>query len=103
MSDFRKRINHPLMPSDATPEEYIFLTRSVISLYEQLPEAIDKFLIAFVYELGYTQDMAAEAIGKSPGWVSQRVAVIKKSLAKNYRIRIDDSKIKKYESFDKST
>lgn len=76
-----------MMPVDPTPEEYFFLTRSISNLYSKLPDPMDKFLLAFVYELKYSQDMAAESLNKSPGWVSQRLTKIKQVLSVKYKIK----------------
>lgn len=82
-----KMVSHPLLPNDCTPEEYYFLKKSVADLYAKLSDPMDKFLLAFVYELNYTQDMAAESVNRSPGWVSQRMTKIKKILAVKYKIK----------------
>jgi len=83
-----KTINHPLLPKDYTPEEYLIMSRSICNLYETLADPIDKFLLAFVYELNYTQSMAAESLGKTDFWVSMRMNRIKKYLAERYRIKL---------------
>lgn len=83
-----KTINHPLLPKDYTPEEYLIMSRSICNLYEILEDPTDKFLLAFVYELNYTQSMAAESLGKTDFWVSMRMTKIKKSLADRYKIKL---------------
>lgn len=87
MTDFRKRINNPLLPSDATPEEYMILQQAILNIYNALDDPTDKFLVAFVNELNYTQEMAAEAVGKSNKWVSVRMEKIREKLRVKYRIR----------------
>ena len=84
-----KTINHPMLPNDYTPEEYFLLTRSISNLYEKVKSPIDKFLIAFVYELHYTQSMAADSLGKSDYWVSVRMTNLKNFLAKKYKITLE--------------
>lgn len=81
-----KKIVSPLLPEQYTPEEYFILTHSISNLYSKLESSTDKFLLAFVYELKYSQDMAGEALDKSPRWVSERMTKIKEHLAKRYRI-----------------
>ena len=75
------------MPKKYTPEEYYFLTHSISNLYSKLSDPLDKFLLAFVYELKYSQDMAAESLDKSPGWVSRRLSTIKQLLSVKYKIK----------------
>lgn len=77
-----------MLPSDYTPEEYFIITRSVTNLYEKIKNPIDKFLVAFVFELKYTQSMAADSLGKSDFWVSMRMEKIKKLLSKSYKIEL---------------
>lgn len=76
------------MPKDYTPEEYLIMSRSICNLYEILEDPTDKFLLAFVFELNYTQSMAAESLGKTDFWVSMRMTKIKKSLADRYKIKL---------------
>lgn len=76
------------MPKDYTPEEYLIMSRSICNLYETLEDPVDKFLLAFVYELNYTQSMAAESLGKTDFWVSTRMTKIKKYLAGRYKIKL---------------
>lgn len=47
----------------------------------------DKFLIAFVFELGYTQSMAANCLDISDAAVSKRIDRIRIKLKKVYKVR----------------
>ncbi len=83
-----KKVVNPLLPPSYTPEEYFFLTRTISNLYSKLDDPVDKFLLAFVYELKYTQDMAAESLDKSSRWVSKRMDRIKKDLLEKYNLNM---------------
>lgn len=75
------------MPPDYTPEEYFFIKHSIADLYCKISNPTDKFLVAFLFELNYSVDMAAESLGKSNGWVSQRTKKIKAMLSSKYKIK----------------
>ena len=82
----RKRAIHPLLPQDPTPEEYGVLMHCVGNLYNKLSDPTDKFLIAFVFELGYTQSMAANSLNVSNAAVSKRINRIRVKLKIKYKI-----------------
>lgn len=85
-----QRSKHPLLPHDATPEEYKILEHSLSRIYEKFDDPTDKFLIAFVFELGYTRVLAADCLDM-PYWViAKRVDSITKELSIRYKIRTSD-------------
>lgn len=59
---------------------------SVARLYNKLDDPIDKFLVAFVFELGYTQSMAANCLDKSDAAISKRIVRIKHKLKTQYKM-----------------
>lgn len=50
------------MPEDITPEEVGLLNIAAVNLYQELLDPIDKFIVAFVYELGYSKFDCAQAL-----------------------------------------
>jgi len=56
------------------------------NLYNKLSDPTDKFLIAFVFELGYTQSMAANSLNVSNAAVSKRINRIRVKLKIKYKI-----------------
>lgn len=77
-----KRAKLPFLPPDATPEEYQVLSYALCDIYRKVDDPMDKFILAFVFELHYTQRMAAISLGVSDGYVSQRIDKIRKRLSK---------------------
>lgn len=77
-----RRAKLPFLPPDATPEEYQVLSYALCDIYQRVPDPVDKFLLAFVFELHYTQRMAAISLGLTDGYVSQRIAKIRQRLSK---------------------
>lgn len=75
------------LPPEATPEEKsILLEWDAASLYQNIPGLMDKFIIAMVYELGYTQNTVAMCLSVSEGYISQRLSRVKKRLKKEYNL-----------------
>lgn len=58
---------------------------SIENLYCRLQDPIDKFVVAFVFELGYTQSVTANCLDVSSAAVCKRIKKIKKKLKKKYR------------------
>lgn len=77
-----KRARLPFLPPDATPEEYQVLSYALCDIYRKVSDPMDKFILAFVFELHYTQRMAALSLGVTDGYVSQRITKIRKRLSK---------------------
>lgn len=77
-----KRAKLPFLPPDATPEEYQVLSYALCDIYLKVTDPMDKFILAFVFELHYTQRMAAISLGVTDGYVSQRIDKIRRKLSK---------------------
>lgn len=78
---------YPKLPPDATIEEKELLFEwDAASLYQRVPGLMDKFIIAMVFELNYSQTVVAMCLGVSDGYVSQRLSRVKKRLQKEYNI-----------------
>jgi hypothetical protein len=80
------------LPSDYTPEEYElfqFLTTGnddpidTTSIYQLLPDPIDKFLVCYVFEANNTRRQAEKALGLSKVTVWNRIKKIKATLYKD--------------------
>ena len=72
---------HPLLPPNANRNEYQILMLGVVNLYQKLEDPTDKFLVAFVFEAGYRQVVAANVLGMTESAVTQRIDRIKKILS----------------------
>lgn len=86
------RILHPFLPPDYTPEEYEIVMYCVSDVYRHLEDPIDKFIVAFVFELGYKQDLAAKALQVSDSTISLRIKSIRAKLAKRLHKNIRSEK-----------
>lgn len=84
-----KRIKNPLLPIDATPEEYEIVQYSLTNIYSQFDDPIDKFIIAFCFELNYTQSLAADCLGVPTSQVPKRVSRIKQALLSSHKANIN--------------
>jgi len=76
-----------MLPQDPTTEEYNILMHCVSNLYDKLSDPTDKFLVAFVFELGYTQTMAANCLDVSDAAISKRIDRIRVKLKTRYKVR----------------
>lgn len=76
---------YQLLPSDYTPEEVAIVTHVVVNLYQKLNDPIDKFIVAFHYDLGYTTKMTSQSLGISDVSLFKRLTKIKKMLSYKYR------------------
>lgn len=85
---------HPLLPPNASRGEYQILMMGVINLYQKLDDPVDKFLVAFVFEAGYRQVVAANILQVSESAITQRIERIKKILTVSH----NNSDIKSEES-----
>ncbi|MCH9739499.1 MAG: hypothetical protein K0U38_01470 [Epsilonproteobacteria bacterium] len=56
------------------------------SLYEKLEDPVDKFLVAYVFELGNTRVLAEQALGLSKATIWSKIKRIKRILAEYYKI-----------------
>jgi DNA-directed RNA polymerase specialized sigma24 family protein len=75
---------HPILPTDATPEEVEFLEFSLVDLYRSLERKEDMFLVAFCYDLGYKKSLAAQILGLSNASITSRLKEIKRRLKNGY-------------------
>jgi DNA-directed RNA polymerase specialized sigma24 family protein len=75
---------HNLLPLDATPEEVEFLEYSIVNLYSALERREDMFLVAFIHELGYKKELAAQILGLSNGSITNRLKRIQEQLSAGY-------------------
>ena len=75
-----------MLPQNPTPEEYFILMSSVGNLYRKVTDPIDKFIVALVFELGYTQTVVADCLEITSAAVSKRLKKIKKRLKTKYKI-----------------
>lgn len=78
------------LPIDPTPEEHeifeVMLRRTCLSrgtshLYEIIPDPVDKFILAYVFELGHTRKSVQQAVGLSKATIWKRINRIKGILA----------------------
>lgn len=79
-----------LLPPDPMPEDFMLLNAIAIALYQKLEDPTDKFIIAMVYDMGYTREDTARALGVSYVTVYKRIKVIKEVLKKEYKRNIKD-------------
>ena len=82
------------LPIDATPEEReiydVMLRRTceirgTAHLYEIIPDPVDKFIMAYVFELGHTRRSAEQAIGLSKATIWKRIKRVR-SILEDYGI-----------------
>jgi len=83
------------LPEDYTPIErelYDLLVRGVeppnhtVEVYKLLEDPMDKFLLAFVYDLGNTRKQAEIASGLSKRTIWKRLKRVKRIVGKHYGI-----------------
>lgn len=84
-----EKTHHYLLPPDSSRLEEQILNECIIRIYEKLTDPTDKFLVAFVFEVGYSKNTAANALGVTPQTISRRIKNIKKKLATGYNISIE--------------
>jgi DNA-directed RNA polymerase specialized sigma24 family protein len=79
--------NLPSLPPDPTPEERELLFEwDTTDIYQTVPGLMDKFIIAMVFELGYSQTSVAWILQVSDGYISQRIGRLKNRLKKAYNL-----------------
>lgn len=76
---------YQLLPSDYTPEEVAIVKQVVVNVYQKLIDPIDKFIVAFHYDLGYPTTMTSKALRMSDVSLFKRLKKIKKILLIKYR------------------
>lgn len=72
------------LPPDPTPEEIRILATGKSLIYRQLPTDTDRFIVAYVFDMGFTREETALAMGVSYKTVWSRIRKIKNHLAKYY-------------------
>lgn len=85
-----KRGNYPHLPPNPTIEEYEIIEYSITNIYTKIDDPIDKFLVAFVFELGYTQSLASQCLEIDNAAVTRRIQKIKRNLGMNYTSRVKE-------------
>jgi len=76
-----------LLPPDATPEELMILNALAVYVYQKLDNPTDKFIVAMIYDMGYSREDTARALGVSYVTVYKRDKAIKQILKKEYKIK----------------
>ena len=59
---------------------------TTVDLYRRLDDPADKFLVAYIFELGNTRKLAEEALGMSKATIWKRIKKIKRVLREYYKI-----------------
>lgn len=83
------------LPHDANEVErelYSLLTTGdhvnsiTANVYKKLDDPTDKFLVAYVFELGHTRKLAGEVLGLSKVTIWSKIKRIKRTLRECYKI-----------------
>lgn len=78
-----------ILPTDPTPEEKeiysimmsrVYQPTDTIHYYQLIDDPINKFLLAWVFEMGRTRRAAQRALGLSKATVWKRIKIIRKSI-----------------------
>ena len=76
-----------ILPTDPTPEEKeiysimmsrVYQPTDTIHYYQLIDDPINKFLLAWVFEMGRTRRAAQRALGLSKATIWKRIKIIKK-------------------------
>ena len=78
----------PEPPDGFDPMEKAFLRQLIVNMYKILPKGDDRFIMIAIHEMGYSQDVVAQMIGKSQVMVTTRLKIIKKFL-RNHPLMTD--------------
>lgn len=82
-----------IIPRDVTTDELAIIAFATAHMYALLDDPIDKFIMAMVYELGYSKYQASIALGISPPAVTMRDKKIRRIIeeyAKDARLIYED-------------
>ena len=79
-----------LLPPDPTPEERKIINMIIVDLYRQLEDPVDKFILAFAFDLGYPKDDTARALEISHVAVWKRIQKIRKLLEPAYKEALNE-------------
>lgn len=78
------------LPPDPTPEEIKIVAYAKTLVYRKLDDPKDKFIVAYVFDMGYSRQEAAMALGCSYKTVWERIKKIKVILQQHYRVNIEE-------------
>lgn len=79
-----------ILPTDPTPEEKeiysimvsrIYEPQDTVHYYQLIDDPINKFLLAWVFEMGRTRRAAQKALGLSKATIWKRIKIIRKSIS----------------------
>jgi hypothetical protein len=73
------------IPTDVTQDELAILGLMATEIYQMFPDPIDKFIVAMVYELGYSKFEVSHALGISSPAITIRDQRIRRKLMRVYR------------------
>jgi len=74
------------MPPDPTVEEVKLIAYAKTLMYQKLPDPTDKFIVAFAFDMGYSQEETAIALGLTYKSVWKRIKKIRRTLSKYYEL-----------------
>lgn len=72
------------LPPDPTPEEMKILSLSHAMIYAKLKDPTDKFIVAYVFDMGYSREECAFALGVHYKTVWARINKIRETLGETY-------------------
>lgn len=73
------------IPKDASKDMIEFLELAAVSVYEQLDDPIDKFIVMGVFDIGYPKESIADCLGISYTAVYKRIEKIRTILNPEYK------------------
>jgi len=76
---------HWLLPPDANSVEKEIALYSLLHVYEQFPDPVDKLIICQVFELNYPQYFVARTLNRTEKNISVRIKKIKLVLSKTHK------------------
>lgn len=74
------------LPPEPTPEEIRIVAYAHTLIYRKLTDPKDKFIVAYVFDMGYSRADAAIALGCSYKTVWERLKKIRAILGKHYLV-----------------
>lgn len=69
-----------LLPPDPTVNTVRIIDAVAVSIYQKLDDPTDKFIVSMVFEIGYTREDTARALGVTYQTVYNRINKIKELL-----------------------
>lgn len=72
------------LPPDPTPEEVKIVATAHALIYSKLKDPVDKFIVAYVFDMGYPRQDCAIALGVHYKTVWARIKKIKQTLGTAY-------------------